>query len=70
MAAIILFPAAASPPFLNWEYSAAFSSAGSAISDRYEASRSHNLGNTQQGAGDIVEETEKDGQKGVTAALY
>lgn len=31
---IILFPAAAaSHPFLNWEYSAAFSSAGSAISD-------------------------------------
>lgn len=55
LAAIILFPAAAaSPPFLNWEYSAAFSSAGSAISDPYEASRSHNLGNTQQGAGDIA----------------
>lgn len=39
--AIILFSAAdVSPPFLNWGYSAAFSSAGSAMSDRYEASGS------------------------------
>lgn len=51
LTAIILFSAAdVSPPFLNWAYSAAFSSAGSAISDRNEASRSYDLGNTEQGA--------------------
>lgn len=50
LVAIILFSAAdMSPPFLNWEYSAAFSSAGSAISDRNEASRSYDLGNTAGG---------------------
>ena len=51
--AIILFSAAdVSPPFPNWEYSAAFSTTGWAISDRNGASRSRDLGNTQQAAGE------------------
>lgn len=53
LTAIILFSAAAvSPPFLNWEYLAIFSSAASATSDRNEASRFHDLRNTQQGTGE------------------
>lgn len=51
--AIILFSAAdVSPPFPNWEYSAACSTTGCAISDRNGASRSRDLGNTQQAAGE------------------
>lgn len=71
LAAIILFSAAdASPPFLNWEYSAAFSSAGRAMSERNDTPRPSDLGNTWKGAGDMAWRKPERWEEEVQASLY
>lgn len=75
LAAIILFSAAdVSPPFLYWEYSAAFSSAGRAMSERNDTPRSSDPGNTWKGSGDMAwrkpERWEEEGQASMHQSAY